>query len=335
MDADFSHNPYIIKRLLSERYSAHILIASRYARGGFANMPFTRKILSVMLNSFLSFGLSLPVRDLTSGFRLYNSEIFKEVDFSEKNFDVLVEILVKAYMNGFRVKEIPFHYQPRTKGRSHAKVFRFGLDFLKTFFRLWKIRNTINSVDYDYRAFDSRIPLQRFWQRQRYKIITNFAGYENRILDVGCGSSRVLSALSQAIGMDINLRKLRFNLSIGNLLVNADIGNICFKDSYFDVVICSEVIEHLKKENNIFLELRRVLKKGGILILGTPDYSTYSWNLIEWLYKKAVPNGYVDEHISHYTKKELVQYMENIGFKLKTYQYILGCELICKFEKIV
>ena len=334
IDADFSHNPYIIKRLFSQRYTAHIVIASRYIRGGLANMPFLRRILSIILNRFLCSALSLPVRDISSGFRLYNAEIFKEIDFSERDFSVLVEILVKAYMNGFMVKEIPFHYQPRFKGKSHAKIFSFGCGFLRTLLRMWRIRNSIASADYDDRAFYSRIPMQRFWQRQRYKIICGFVGYQRRILDVGCGTSKILAALPQAIGLDINFNKLRFNLSLGNMLVNADIKNICFKDVCFDVVICSQLIEHLKKEDIIFQELKRVLKKDGVLILGTPDYSTYSWNLIEWLYKKLIPGGYADEHISHYNRITLVQRMENMGFKLESYKYILGSELICKFVRV-
>ena len=334
MDADFSHNPYIIKRLFSMRHIAHIVIASRYIRGGLANMSLLRRILSIILNRFLCSGLSLPLGDISSGFRLYNAEIFEEIDFSERNFSVLVEILVKAYMHGFIVKEIPFHYQPRTKGRSHAKILTFGLGFLRTFFKMWKIRNTIASADYDDRAFYSRIPMQRFWQRQRYKIICSLVGYQKRILDVGCGTSKILAALPQAIGLDINFNKLRFNLSLGNKLVNVDIKNICFKDAYFDVVICSEVIEHLKQEDCIFQELKRVLKREGVLILGTPDYSTFSWNLIEWLYKKIIPGGYADEHISHYNKRELVQRLENMGFKLESHKYILGSELICKFVRV-
>lgn len=334
MDADFSHNPYIIKRLFSMRGIAHVVIASRYIRGGLANMPLLRRILSLILNRFLCFGLSLPLRDISSGFRLYNAEIFKEIDFTERNFSVLVEILVKAYMCGFIVKEIPFHYQPRSKGKSHAKIFTFGLGFLRTFLRMWKTRNTTTSADYDDRAFHSRIPMQRFWQRQRYKIICSLVGYQRHVLDVGCGTSKILAALPQVVGLDLNFNKLRYNISLGNQLVNADIKNICFKDDSFDAVICSEVIEHIEKDNRVFQELVRTLKKGGVLILGTPDYSTFSWNLIEWLYKKIIPGGYADQHISRYNRRELTEIMKDIGFRLESYRYILGAELICKFVRV-
>ena len=334
MDADFSHNPYVIKRLFANRENAHIVIASRYIRGGLADMPFTRRMLSIILNKFLCFGLSLPLKDISSGFRLYRSDIFKEINFCERDFNALAEILVMAYMHGFKVKEIPFHYHPRRRGRSHAKIIKFGLGFLRTFLTMWKMRNTIISADYDERAFYSRIPLQRFWQRRRYNIICGFTGYENRILDIGCGSSKILSAQPQAIGLDIDFKKLRYNLSLGNPLVNADIRNLPFKDGSFNEVICSQVIEHLNKNEHIFQGLKRVLKNEGCLILGTPDYSRFSWLVIEWLYKKLIPGGYADQHISHYNRKELVGLIENVGFELQSYKYIWGSELICKFKKV-
>lgn len=334
MDADLSHNPYIIKRLLSQRHAAHIVIASRYIRGGLANMPITRRLLSVVLNKFLCFTLSLPLRDISSGFRLYSAEVFKEIDFSARDFNVLVEILVKAYMNGFIIKEIPFHYQARSKGKSHAKIIAFGIGFLRTLLTLWKVRNSTAAADYDDRAFHSRIPMQRFWQRQRYKIICGFVGYHKHILDVGCGTSKILAAMPQAIGLDILFKKLRFNLALGNVLVNGDIRALCFKDESFDVVICSQVIEHIKKEEGIFRELKRVLKKSGVLILGTPDYARFSWFVIEWLYKRIIPGGYGDEHISPYRRKELVELMNNLGFRLESCKYVFGSELICKFVKV-
>ena len=109
---------------------------------------------------------------------------------------------------------------------------------------------------------------------------------------------------------------------------------IPFKDLSFEAIICSQVIEHLKPDENIFKELKRVLKEQGILILGTPDYARLSWILIEWLYKRLIPGGYADEHITHYSRKSLIKIIEDLGFKLEAYKYILASELICKFRKI-
>jgi ubiquinone/menaquinone biosynthesis C-methylase UbiE len=297
-------------------------------------MPVFRLVLSRILNKFICSGLSLPLTDVSSGLRLYDASIFKEINFSESDFSVLVEIVVKAYLNGFNVKEIPFHYQPRSKGRSHARIIKFGIGFLRVFWRMWKVRNTVYAADYDDRAFYSRIPAQRYWQRRRYKIICAFTGLTDSILDAGCGSSKILGAFPQAVGLDINLKKLRFNLSLGNPLCRADIKNLCFKNESFDCLICSEVIEHVPFDEKEFREFSRVIKKGGCLILGTPDYSKLNWIIIEKLYKMILPGGYADEHITRYTKKSLIDAAARHGFVLESHKYIMNAELICKFKKI-
>ncbi|MCX5713956.1 MAG: hypothetical protein NT033_03915, partial [Candidatus Omnitrophica bacterium] len=81
-------------------------------------------------------------------------------------------------------------------------------------------------------------------------------------------------------------------------------------------------------------ELSRIIKKDGFLILGTPDYSRWSWVLIEKIYKLVIPGGYTDEYVTHYTRKRLVELLELLGFNLVKYKYILDSDLICKFRKV-
>ena len=59
------------------------------------------------------------------------------------DFNVLQELLVWMLLEGYRVKEIPFNYKPRKMGSSHARVFKFGMAYLKTFNKLWRLRNSI------------------------------------------------------------------------------------------------------------------------------------------------------------------------------------------------
>jgi ubiquinone/menaquinone biosynthesis C-methylase UbiE len=71
-----------------------------------------------------------------------------------------------------------------------------------------------------------------------------------------------------------------------------------FPDSSFSCVLCSQVIEHVPKDAPILDELCRVLRPGGRIALGTPDYANWQWVYVEKLYG-LVPGK--DEHISHYT----------------------------------
>lgn len=334
MDADLSHQPVFIRDLWINRNDADIIIASRYIEGGKAKMPLKRFYLSKVLNIFFKMGLSLPINDLSSGFRLYKSSLLKNKTFTAKNFDILQEILVKLYSEGNKIKEIPFFYAPRQHGSSNARVFIFGLAYLKTFAPLWVLRNSILSADYDERAYNSIIPFQRYWQRKRFKHVTDLILSNCPVLDVGCGSSNIISALpDKSIALDIMMNKLKYSKKFNKSLIQASGNSLPFKDSSFSCVLCSQVIEHLPSNSNILNELSRVLKQNGRLVIGTPDYSRWEWKLIEKIYGFLLPNAYADEHITHYTRKELIDYFTSNGYILEETRYIMRGELILAFKK--
>ncbi|NIM06999.1 MAG: glycosyltransferase [Armatimonadetes bacterium] len=141
LDADLSHEPGFVNDLWSAKDTADVIIASRYVKGGRADMPLFRLVLSRILNSFFTRGLSLPLKDISSGFRLYRASVVKGMNLVSRDFDVLEEIVVRARVDGNNLKEIPFTYKPRVTGQSHAKLIRFGIAYLKTFWRMWKLRH--------------------------------------------------------------------------------------------------------------------------------------------------------------------------------------------------
>ena len=334
LDADLSHDPSFVERMWAARQEAEVVVASRYVPAGSARMPLVRKVLSLILNRFFTVGLSLPLRDISSGFRLYRSAAIRDMELETSDFDILEEILIRCYAQGWRIKEVPFQYLPRREGDSHISLLRFGIAYLRTFRRMWELRNSILCADYDDRAFDSRIPPQRYWQRRRYEIVTAFASVHGPCLDVGCGSSRILSGLDDVVGADISLRKLRWARKYGKPLVNASTFDLPFVDEAFDCVISSEVVEHIPASEQPFLEMRRVLSEGGRLVLGTPDYGRLSWRIIEALYHRLIPGGYADEHITRYTRDDLVRSMEGLGFRCLDIKYVLGSEMIMMFRKV-
>jgi dolichol-phosphate mannosyltransferase len=333
LDADMSHEPAFLTRMWRARTQADIIIASRYVHGGIAYTEFVRDWLSRALNFGMRWMLSMPVRDMSSGFRLYRREALADLDIQSRNFEVQEEVLVKAYAHGFSVYEVPFTYFPREAGRSHARVLRFGMDLARAALKLWTLRNSIASADYDDRAFYSIIPIQRYWQRARHRITTSWARGADRILDIGCGSSVIIQSLNNAVGMDVNQGKLRFLRRYGIPLLRGSAFALPFRDSAFDCVISSQVIEHLPYEESLFSEMWRVLTPGGTLIVGTPDYSTRGWRIIEPIYGHLIPGGYRDEHITHYTRESLTRILSRHGFVAEQSAYVLGSELIMRWRK--
>jgi dolichol-phosphate mannosyltransferase len=330
LDADGSHDPSSLRSIWASRHGVEVVIASRYVAGGGAEMPRARRALSRTLSQVLRRGLSLPYSDLSSGYRLYRRVALDAITLRATGFDILQEVLIRMVAAGYTIREVPLRY--RAFGTSRGWLARFALSHVKTFLAMWKLRNSIASADYDARAYESVVPLQRYWQRRRYQVITTMAAGTLRVLDVGCGSSRIIGS-ARMVGLDIVLAKLRYARRYGNPLVHGSIFELPFKDGAFDCVICSEVIEHVPADERVFSELERVLEPGGRLILGTPDYDRWRWRALEWLYGRLAPGGYADEHITHYSRSNLATYLKARGFTIDDVKYVGGSEMIFGLRK--
>jgi len=334
MDADLSHDPVFIRDMWEKRREADMIIASRYVPGGRADMPALRYVLSRILNVTFTWVLALPLADISSGFRMYRRSILPGLALASRDFDILEEIIMKVYAEGYRVVEIPLAYAPRHAGRSHARLFKFAVSYARTLYSMWRLRNSVFAADYDERAYNSWILPQRYWQRERVRLILDMLkGARGSILDIGCGSSRIFQAMSGGaldVGLDIQLKKLRYLRKQGKPLVTGDIKALPFRDAAFETVVCSQVIEHIPIDARIFSELARVTREGGLLVLGTPDYGRLSWVVIEWFYGKLMPNAYADEHISHYDREGLVKIMQEAGFEVLGHSYVAGSELVVR-----
>ncbi len=224
-------------------------------------------------------------------------------------------------------------YYPQPKRWTSGRAAELGIGYLRTIGRLFSLRNSVRAADYDHRAFDSWIPLQRYWQRARFRVIVGMVDGSSRILDIGCGSSRILQSLPQAIGLDMQIRKLRWLRTPGRQLVQASMNELPFPDDAFDAVICSEVIEHIPRGEIDLTEMVRVLAPGGILVLGTPDYGRFTWRALEGAYKKVFPQGYATEHINPYTRQELRGLIERMGLTVLDLRYVGASEMIFKAVK--
>jgi len=333
MDADFTHSPDFVRTLWLRRREADVLIASRYVPGAVAEMPLSRRVLSRTLNRLYRTVLALPHRDLSSGFRMYGRAVLEDVGpATAEGLDALQEILVKAFSQGWKILEVPLFYR-QFRGWTGGRLAELSAGYLTTLGRLVALRNSVKAADYDHRAFDSWIPLQRYWQRARFRVIRGMVDGATGILDIGCGSSRIVQTLPQAVGLDMQIRKLRWLRAPGRQLVQGSLSDLPFADESFDAVICSEVIEHIPRDRIDLTDMVRVLAPGGRLVLGTPDYGRWIWRTLESLYKKVFPQGYATEHINPYTRRELRMEIEKLGLVVLDVQYVGGSEMIFKAVK--
>ena len=139
LDADLSHPPPFLKALIAHKGEADLLIGSRYVAGGSARMERYREFLSRLLSAFCRLVLAMRINDMSSGYRMYRVQTLRSLRLEARNFDVLIEVLVRLVARGAVVKELPFHYQPRVFGKSNVKLFRFALSYLSTIFRMRRL----------------------------------------------------------------------------------------------------------------------------------------------------------------------------------------------------
>ena len=141
MDADGSHPPATISRLISTAISsnADVVIASRYVRGGSSDNKIVLKLMSKTLNSIYSLVLGIRVKDISTNFKIYKSTLIDEKVLKCNNYDIVEELLLSVkdfHKNSFNVVEIPDRYHDRLHGESKRKLSIFIYSYLVTLIRL-------------------------------------------------------------------------------------------------------------------------------------------------------------------------------------------------------
>jgi dolichol-phosphate mannosyltransferase len=122
MDSDLSHDPADIARLIEASRTADLVIGSRYVPGGKTrNWARRREWLSRGGNAYARGLLRFPVRDATSGFRLYRRPVLEELPLDEvasEGYAFQIEMAWRAWAAGFVVREIPITFTERRQGAS-------------------------------------------------------------------------------------------------------------------------------------------------------------------------------------------------------------------------
>jgi dolichol-phosphate mannosyltransferase len=140
MDADFSHDPADIDRLVAAARLADVAIGSRYVQGGGAeNWPLLRLIVSRGGSLYIKIILGLPVQDPTSGFKCFRREALASVDLDRvqaRGFGFQVELNWLCHRLGLRLVEVPIRFVDRQVGQS--KMSR--QIFIEALWLVWALR---------------------------------------------------------------------------------------------------------------------------------------------------------------------------------------------------
>lgn len=148
MDADFSHNPDDLPRLLQAcKDGAALAIGSRYCNGvSVVNWPLGRIMMSYLASVYVRTVLSIKIKDSTAGFVCYTRELLETIDLDAvrmKGYGFQIEMKYTAHRLGFKIAEVPIIFINRTLGSSKMSSSIFGEAFsgvIKLRFRTFKPR---------------------------------------------------------------------------------------------------------------------------------------------------------------------------------------------------
>jgi ubiquinone/menaquinone biosynthesis C-methylase UbiE len=185
--------------------------------------------------------------------------------------------------------------------------------------------------------------LQKLWHGKKWNTLKNLleAQPKGALLDIGCADGTTTAEIKKAFphlkvtGLDYYKEAINFakktkphiNFVIG------DAHNLPFKGASFDTVTIIETLEHLLKPELVLSEVRRVLKKGGTLIIGQ-DTDSFLFKIVWFLWTKAKGSVWQNSHISCMRPKKLQGLVKKSGFQIKDINYInLGMEVFIKAQK--
>jgi SAM-dependent methyltransferase len=168
---------------------------------------------------------------------------------------------------------------------------------------------------------------RRLYLEKVFQSHLNSGGLEQtgNLLDLGCGDGNNLKFLNRfaqhLYGSDYNITRLvraavlfpEAELFLANIL------DYPLKPKFFDIVFFNHVIEHIKNDDLALSTIFRILKPGGLLILGTPNEGAWWWQLA---YRLQPDTLTTTDHVHFYTAKTLAERVENAGYKINDIHYM-------------
>lgn len=122
MDADFSHNPDDIPKLIEAAQNNDLVIGSRYCCGiNIINWPIERLMISYFASKYVRLITGMPIKDPTGGFKCFKRKVLEKIDLDNirsEGYSFQIEMNYKAWVRGFKLKEVSIVFTERVDGHS-------------------------------------------------------------------------------------------------------------------------------------------------------------------------------------------------------------------------
>lgn len=183
--------------------------------------------------------------------------------------------------------------------------------------------------------FDTQLgsPSSRFIVEQRWRVFEasiigwskTRGGPPTAVLDAGCGDGINLQFLtrltkkhgwsSRVVGIDYSpLRVGRARMTRGAAIVRGSLTALALGDCTFDVVLCNQVLEHVPNDHTALSELRRVLRPGGLLIVGVPNEGSWLATLRNRALQRSILRS--TDHVNMYTESKVLEKFQTLDLQI-------------------
>ncbi|MBI3032849.1 glycosyltransferase [Candidatus Woesearchaeota archaeon] len=329
MDADFSHDPKDIPRMLEAIKNCDIVVGSRNVPGGKQlRCTMFHRFISSVANIYNRILLGLPVKDNTGGFKCYRRSALQKINLNyliSKEYSIGAELLFRARQRKLRIKEIPIVFRNRVYGESKgtwAVIVNYPLTILKLRF--------ISFVD----------KVREHVHYTRYGIVYNLIKESKEhnhpvLLDIGCG--RPCDSMEDGSFVKFITKKgfhaqgldIRTDMTIDFPFNQGSIYQMPFKDNHFDVIVAMEIFEHIDEPEKAISEVKRCLKKNGIFIMSSPTDSWFQ-KTFWWFWERTFGGQWHETHVHVMTPQKWVQLFKKY-FTIKRFiHYWRGMAFIIK-----
>jgi glycosyltransferase involved in cell wall biosynthesis len=146
---DLSDDLAQVDRMLAlYRDGYDVVVGSRYMRGGrIEGGPWLKQLLSRIAGLTLHWLRGIPTSDATNAFKIYDRNMLKTLEISSRRgFELNLEITVKAFLQGYRIAEVPSVWKDRTAGKSRFRVWAWLPHYLKWYFYAFRPRRRASAL---------------------------------------------------------------------------------------------------------------------------------------------------------------------------------------------
>ncbi|MCB1256221.1 MAG: methyltransferase domain-containing protein [Microthrixaceae bacterium] len=288
-------------------------------RGG---MPLYKYVGNRILTTFENAVAGADLTEWHSGYRAYSVAALKKLPFQNNSdgFDFDTQIILQLIETGQRIAEIPI---PTYYGDeiSHVNGIKYAKDisFEVSRYRAHKMGFGSGELAFAQAAYEEKLD-----EDSSHRIINRWVGSRTkaRILDLGCSDGSIAAHLRadghHVTGVDliehegVTERVDRF------LTADLDNGLPSDLDGPFDVIIAADVLEHVRKPEDLLTEIRPLLAKGGSLIVSVPNFGHWYPRIRTFFgvfdYDRR---GILDsDHVRFFTRRSLERLLKNAGFSV-------------------